>query len=129
MKLIDWRDEFELGIQSVDHEHRELIQLINDLYEESVIQGSKTAVLDFFGELYAGIASHFALEEKIMQEREYDQYREHKDDHEKLLDEIRDFMDDYENTDEFPEHLFREILEQWFVTHFKNMDSRLHKYL
>ena len=31
MKLIEWRDKFQLGIPAVDHEHRELINLINEL--------------------------------------------------------------------------------------------------
>jgi hemerythrin-like metal-binding protein len=129
MELITWRDEFSLGIPSVDYEHRELISLINELYENYTVHGSDVTTQDFLGELYAKIASHFALEEKIMQERKYDQYREHKSEHEKLLDEIRDFMEDIENHHAFPEGVFRNLLEVWFLAHFKSMDARLHRFL
>ena len=129
MKLIEWRDEFSLGIPAVDHEHRELIELINTLFEEYSKKESRTSVLDFLGELHAGIAAHFALEERIMRERGYDQYLAHKTDHEKLLDEIRDFMDDYEDKDDFPKDYFNELLHSWFVGHFRDMDARLHKYM
>ena len=129
MSLIAWRDEFLLGIPAVDHEHRELIELINELYSNYSAHGSKVSTMDFLGELYAKIAAHFALEEKIMLEKGYDQYQEHKAEHEKLLDEICDFMDDFENDRTFAEGVFKELLEAWFVSHFKNKDARLHKYL
>ena len=29
MPLIEWQDEFKIGIPSIDHEHQELIALIN----------------------------------------------------------------------------------------------------
>ncbi len=32
MALIEWKDEYSTGIADVDHEHQELIALINDLY-------------------------------------------------------------------------------------------------
>jgi hemerythrin-like metal-binding protein len=129
MDLIEWRDEFLLGISSVDHEHRELIDLINALYADYTTRGSKITTLDFLGELHAKIAAHFALEEKIMQERKYDQYQDHKSDHEKLLDDIRDFMEDIENDQTFEEGVFRDLLRLWFVSHFQNKDARLHKHL
>ena len=129
MNLIEWRDEFRLGIPAVDHEHRELIELINALYASYTAGEAKLTTLDFLGELYARIAAHFALEEKIMQEQGYDQYQDHKADHEKLLDEICDFMDDFESGQEFPEGVFSKMMEVWFTAHFRDKDARLHRYL
>ncbi len=79
------------------------------------------------GEVFARISSHFALEEHEMREVEYDDYAVHKEDHEDLLDEIRDIMDAYE-VGVFAAHrdAFGESLQQWFTNHFKTHDSRLH---
>lgn len=129
MELIEWRDEFELGIPSVDHEHKEMIDLINKTYSIYLEDQSKKTVMDFLGELYARISSHFALEEKIMLEQNYDQYQEHKSDHESLLDDICRFMDDYERDEPFNDGVFGDFLEVWFVDHFRTKDARLHKYL
>ncbi len=129
MLLIEWKDEFSLGIPSVDHEHRELIDIINELYAKLPEEHSKDLVMDFLGELHAKIASHFALEEKIMIEKNYDKYEDHKADHERLLDELRTFMDEYENDEKFSEHAFGKFLEYWFIEHFRTKDARLHKRL
>jgi hemerythrin len=48
----------------------------------------------FLGEIYARISAHFALEEKDMQARAYPERPAHKADHERLLDDLRDIMDE-----------------------------------
>ncbi len=86
-------------------------------------------MLEFLGEIYARISAHFALEERVMRERKYDQYEDHKEDHERLLDEIRDIMDVYEDQALFDEQAFAESLSRWFTDHFRTKDARFHKYL
>ncbi|MBI2977298.1 MAG: hypothetical protein HYY38_00340 [Rhodospirillales bacterium] len=34
MVLVDWRDDFKIGIDSVDYEHRQMIELINAVHEK-----------------------------------------------------------------------------------------------
>ena len=129
MPLVEWRDEFSVGVASVDHEHRELIDLINETYENLMREDSESAVAEFLWELYAKISAHFAMEEKVMRDKRYDQYQDHKDDHERLLDDIRDIMDKYEDHQYFNDDVFGEDLRQWFTVHFKTKDARLHKHM
>jgi hemerythrin len=129
MVLIEWKDAFATGIPDVDHEHQELIGLINKLYAAMSDENASITVMDFLGEIYAHVSAHFALEEKIMRERKYDQYAEHKADHEDLLDELRDIMDDYEENAWFSDEAFSEAVSKWFTEHFRNRDARLHKHL
>jgi len=126
MGLLHWENRYSVGIEAVDHEHRELVDLINRLYEEARAHGSKVAVLGFFGDLFKAISAHFALEERVMRERSYDQLTQHKSDHERLLDEIRDIMEDYEMTDLFDERLLAQRLDAWFSPHFETHDARFH---
>lgn len=127
MGLLHWEKRYSVGIEAVDHEHRELVELINRLHEQAKAQGSKVAVLGFFGDLYKAISAHFALEERFMREKSYDQLSQHKGDHERLLDEIRDIMEDYEINDLFDERLLAQRLDAWFSRHFESHDARLHR--
>lgn len=126
MTLIDWREEFKVGVASVDHEHRELIGLINRLHDDLLAHDSDVTVSEYLGEIYARISAHFALEERIMREARYDQYAEHKADHERLLDDIRDIMDDYEDHHRYDDSALAQRLGDWFGVHFKTHDARLH---
>jgi hemerythrin-like metal-binding protein len=107
MSLIKWRDEFSLGIPSLDHEHRELIELINSLHEDLYRPQSKTSVMEFLGEIFAKVSAHFAHEETLMLDNDYPEYGEHKQDV------------DLEG--------FTNKLEPWFSEHFKTRDAKLHE--
>jgi hemerythrin len=126
MTLITWRKEFETGIAEVDHEHRELVALINRLADDITAGADKERVQAFLGEVFARIAAHFALEESVMRKHGYDEYEAHKAEHENLLDEIRDIMDQAEAN--LTESLSTTVGD-WFVGHFKTKDARLHKKL
>ena len=129
MNLVEWRDDFKIGIEEVDFEHQELIELINESYNTAKAEDSTMDVMDFLGQIFSQISAHFALEEKVMRELKYDQYEDHKQDHERLLDSIRDIMDDYMEISSMDEEKFGERLNKWFTQHFSTKDARLHKFL
>jgi hemerythrin len=126
---IEWRPEFSVGNPELDHEHRELIDLVNrtagTILEDCVgVETSKR-----FGDLLRAIGAHFALEERQMREARYDQLGEHKADHERLLDQLRDIMDTVDQAPgEMAQHLVA-TLEAWFTRHFSTYDARLHRHL
>ena len=126
LPLLAWKSEYALGIPDVDHEHRELFDLLNDLHSSLFDPESETTVMDFLGELFSKISSHFALEEKLMRDGRYADFPAHKSDHERLLDEIRDLMDDYEDGGYVDLDRFAVELERWFSVHFSTHDAALH---
>src|SRR5262249_38608604 len=81
MALLQWKAQYSVGIAAVDHEHRELIDLINRLHD-GLARGDATSTEGFFGDLFRGISAHFALEERFMRDHHYDQVVQHKADHE-----------------------------------------------
>jgi hemerythrin len=129
MTLLEWRDNFTIGIEEVDHEHHELIDLINDLHAELGGDRSGKRVEGFFGEILSSISAHFALEEKLMRARHYDGFPAHKADHERLLDDLRDLMDEHAGGAVLDEEAFAARLAEWFSAHFRTHDARLHKFL
>lgn len=127
MNLIDWKDEFSVGVPSIDHEHKELIEEINALGAAAHQGANYDKVISALEEIFTQISAHFALEEKIMRDSGYDGYPEHKEDHEDLLDEIRDIMDRVDYDGSYDEVRLGEELERWFGTHFRTHDARLHR--
>ena len=128
MTLIQWKEEFSVGVPAVDVEHRDLIELINDLHGMMGKGATHNQVSASLGEIFAQISAHFALEEKYMRETEYEHFPSHKEDHEKLLDEIRDIMDRVEDDGSYEESRLSGELEQWFSEHFRTHDAKLHQF-
>ena len=126
MPLIEWKNHYSVGVDAVDHEHRELIELINQLHESLLAGTQELTVTAFLGEIFRAISAHFALEERFMSEHRYDQFAEHKQAHEQLLEEIRDIMDGYDADPEGASNQLSDRLDSWFTLHFKTHDARLH---
>jgi len=126
MVLIEWRDEYCTGIDGVDFEHEQLINQINAIYQLIENQADRDLVVDGLGEIYGSISAHFALEEQMMLRHDYDHYPQHRADHERLLDEIRDIAEEFESSIKLDREKFKQKLADWFQLHFKTHDSRLH---
>ncbi|HUS54416.1 MAG TPA: hemerythrin family protein [Thermohalobaculum sp.] len=129
MAPLEWKDSYSVGVPAVDHEHQELIGLVNQLQRALASQQPEDAVADIFGDLFRAISAHFALEERFMREHGYDQTTQHKADHERLLDELRDIMDDYRDCEDHSGENLIASIEAWFANHFKTHDARLHSRL
>ena len=129
MQLIEWRDGFSIGLPGVDSDHRQLIADINALHEriEAGVDGDTIGVV--LGGIQTDIAAHFALEEKDMVALGYDQYAAHKADHERLLDDILDIIDDVCDGTRYDPSALSGRLSEWFGIHFRTHDARLHAWL
>lgn len=126
MAPISWKPEFSVGNPAVDHEHRELVELVN-IAGSAILDGRPDADVNrSLGDLYRAISAHFAHEEHHMKRARYDQFTPHKSDHERLLDALRDIMDGAEAGDVTIARHLTEVLEAWFTDHFRTHDARLH---
>ena len=130
MSLLEWKDQYSLGDEALDHEHKSLIGLINAVHEEIMISGDggdQTRILGGLGKISASVSAHFALEERQMKAQGYRHLVPHKSDHEKLLDEISDIMEAVEDGlfEDFGERLSK-VLKDWFSIHFQTFDREYH---
>lgn len=126
MVLLEWKTEYSVGIASMDDEHREMIDLINDVYEKLGSMPDADKIESCLEEIFNTISLHFALEERIMRDSGYSEYEDHKDDHEELLDQIRDLMDGFATEPDEGSRLLKLHLSDWFGKHFASFDARLH---
>ena len=126
MSLIEWNDEFNLGIEAIDSEHRALVELINALHDAMSAGAERANIVAGLSAIYTLVSEHFAREEALMRESRYMAYAEHKEDHEVLLDDLREILDDVRADGEYAEGRLSADLQYWFSDHFSTHDARLH---
>ena len=69
-----------------------LIEQINQIYEQLDLPLDTVTIEALLAEIQADISTHFALEELLMQEAGYAEFEAHRQDHERLLDQINDLI-------------------------------------
>lgn len=128
MAPIEWKPEYSVGDPAVDHEHRELVDLVNNA-AAAILDGRPGTDVDrCLGDLMRAISAHFAHEERQMRRVSYNDLEPHKADHERLLDALRDIMDGASDTPSAADRLST-VLEEWFAKHFRTHDAQLHRRL
>jgi hemerythrin-like metal-binding protein len=126
MSFLQWKNEYSVGIESMDDEHREMIALINSTYDKLGSDADAEQIDDCLAEIFNTISMHFALEERIMRNAAYAEFEAHKNDHEELLDRLRDLMDDFYADPATGRKTLEQSLSDWFANHFSTFDARLH---
>ena len=126
MPLLDWKNEYLIGIDFLDSEHRDLFNSINELYDSCTLHAGAESVEECLAQLHTRLAAHFALEEKAMREMKNPYYPEHKAEHDRFLDEVTDEIADFhDNIVEADMLALAARVNEWIVTHITTYDRKL----
>jgi hemerythrin-like metal-binding protein len=123
---IVWSDDFLIGIEELDYEHRGLVEDINKLHRDLLEDVDIDRIEDTLGSIHARIQAHFALEERVIVSHEYPHYPEHKAEHERLLDEYTERMTKFERDPNLGDReAIQGVLCQWIVDHILTSDKKM----
>jgi hemerythrin len=124
--LIEWRDEYLIGIEVLDYEHRDLIDRLNEFHEELAHHDEKGKIEDCLGEVYVRILAHFALEERFMLDTNFKNYAHHKKEHDDFLEVVVDFIEKFRTDPElsYGDELEKQ-LQRWIINHIVTSDQEL----
>lgn len=91
MSILTWNDQLLVGIDSVDNQHRHLVELINRLDELSTLGADMNTVLETVKQLVDYTVYHFQHEEQLMAEAGFNQklQTEHCQQHREFVDKMQ----------------------------------------
>lgn len=81
-----WSDRMSVGVERIDKQHRQLIDLLNALHSEMLAGRGLQAVLEVLDNLVEYTKTHFAAEESMFRNHGYPQAQAHKQQHDELTD-------------------------------------------
>lgn len=124
--LFEWSDEYLIGIEELDYEHRDLINRLNELHGELAHHDEKEKIEDCLREIQVRVVAHFALEEHFMLDNNYKNYAPHKKEHDDFLALIADLIEKFLTDPElsYGDEL-EEQLQHWIVNHILTSDKEL----
>lgn len=121
----DWNDSFNVGIESIDNQHKELLRIgrgIEQLLITNCIGVQTDELLSIVRELREYVSYHFYEEEKFMKYYDYSAFNHHIAEHKQFLKKIEGInmprLRDYPNEElrkiksDIQDYIFQHVLQE-----------------
>lgn len=119
------------GNEMIDSQHKELIDKINKLLDSCEVGTDKLVAIKTLDYLADYTEFHFGEEEKLQESIEYPGIAEHKKEHEKLREVVKELYEMLEEeegpSDAFVEQVNKNVIE-WLYHHIKGFDRSVAEY-
>ncbi len=127
MAILTWSNQLNVGIASVDQQHKRLVEILNQLDETVAIGDEPQAILGLIEALIDYTRYHFEHEESLMREAGYDakEFAVHQEQHREFVAKVQDEQQKaFFDPDTVSNNLL-EFLVQWLSAHILYSDKKM----
>jgi hemerythrin len=124
-EIVSWSDKYATGIELIDSQHHQLVDLTNELYRACLSGGEErlTVFKDAMSRMVDYVRFHFTAELKILDAVKYPDYNNHKKMHNDLVGEILAASNKYDDGKKFVPNSFVRTLKDWVFGHIAVYDK------
>ena len=121
---VQWRQEWNCGNDEIDEQHDKILQIANDLITKIYAGASHNECMDMIKLFLEYAVNHFATEERILMEIEYDGLIAHIKKHEYLTNKAIYLKECYEKKELQPAAFLSFIIDEVVVEHLTKEDTK-----
>ncbi len=122
--FMEWEDNFSVGVEKIDNQHKKLVSMINTLYS-AIREGKGRDVLDeIFSDLAAYVDEHFGTEEDYMEQYNYPGLVAHKREHDAFAKKVLDVYNEFREGKEVATVELMDFLKKWLKNHILGTDKK-----
>ncbi|MCK9207256.1 MAG: bacteriohemerythrin [Salinivirgaceae bacterium] len=124
-----WRDNFSVGNQIIDDQHKKLIAIINRLYQSYMDKKQVDEISSIMKELADYTRYHFTTEENLIREKKYPFIAEHIKEHDFFIEELRNFKEQFDSSPSILTLKVMTFLQKWLRDHILVNDQKYKEYI
>jgi hemerythrin-like metal-binding protein len=128
MPYFAWNDSLLVGIKNIDEQHRQLVDLINELHDAVTQADQHCPAPELVARLKAYAAEHFHIEEGYMQAFAYPEFEEHLREHESFNAAMQIFEHNCATDSANPAEVL-DFLKHWLTEHILGLDIKMGRFL
>lgn len=125
MPLISWTSALSTGVQEIDTQHKNLIEIVNRLNDAMQGGQGKDALGTVLDELVQYTVYHFGTEEKLMSEHDYAEKDKHFAEHRQLVADVSAFKEKFDGGNVMLSTEIMNFLRDWLSKHIMGTDKKL----
>jgi hemerythrin len=115
--LFQWSDDYSVGINEIDNQHKIIFELINQLFQSALRQDHHSSASKTLDALIDYTRTHFKLEEKLLLEASYPNLAEHQQEHGRFVDKIVDVVRKFQAEEKVVTFELLNFLKHWLKEH------------
>lgn len=123
MELFPWNNEYSLKIESIDKDHKHLLDLINKLFDAMSKGKAKEVLNEIMNSLIDYTKTHFQREEFYFRSTNYPDFEAHKLQHELFVKKVNELKNLFEKGDSKVSTDLIRFLSEWLINHIKVSDK------
>jgi len=124
MAFFKWKDSYRVGMQPLDDQHKQLMEMVHDLYNAMRAGRGNEVLGSLFNNLLEYTRTHFAAEEELMRQCGFPGLSEHRQLHERLTRQVLESAEQFRaGKTGMPVHTAM-FLKEWLVDHIQVMDKK-----
>jgi hemerythrin-like metal-binding protein len=124
MTLIIWNSKLSVDINSLDNQHKMLISMINDFYDNITNRPNSENVAKILAGLKNYTIEHFSYEEKLMKQFRYSLFNSHIKEHEFFIRKVTE-IEEKVNAGKLVLSLdITSFLYEWLKNHIQVSDKK-----
>ncbi|MFW5500658.1 MULTISPECIES: bacteriohemerythrin [unclassified Maridesulfovibrio] len=129
MPILEWNDDYSVGVSIIDTEHKQLVGMINKAYDSVKNMEEEKVLKILVKDMCDYAVSHFSTEERFMEKYGYPDYEEHEKMHHDFTTkaEALDLLVKSGNPVE-PVKVFK-YLADWLRNHIMKTDKDFGRFL
>jgi hemerythrin-like metal-binding protein/PAS domain S-box-containing protein len=122
--LMEWTDNYSVGYDDINNQHKELLNLINKLYSAFKQGKAQKELKQILKDLITYTGYHFKTEERYFTEFNYVDANNHIAEHKKLVEKIVDFQKQLEAGNVALSYDVMNFLKDWLEKHILETDMK-----
>ncbi|PWH17777.1 MAG: hemerythrin [Anaerolineae bacterium] len=122
-------DDFSVNIKEIDNQHRQLIEIVNQLHRAMREGKSSQMINDIINRLIDYTQYHFETEERLMEAYNFPGYVHHKAEHAKLTRQVQEFQRQYRQNPMGLSVQLLNFLKSWVADHILQTDKQYTRFL
>lgn len=126
---LEWKDEYSVGIDSIDQQHRRLVNLINQLHTAVTYSTGEEFEREALDELVDYTKTHFTYEEGLMEQNGYPDFDAHKAQHNQMIEKVGEVLAEYEKDQDTAMNNALSYLSDWLINHINGTDKQYSSFL
>jgi len=123
MPLITWKSSYDIGIPSIDLQHRKLADIINDLHDAFTEGRSRNILSTIQERLIDYTIYHFQSEEKLLAQYKYDDLDSQRASHDAFIKRMSGFKARFISGEESLSIEMIKFLVDWLINHILKSDK------